>query len=540
MEIVALIARLILVSILALAGVTKAADLSGTRKAVIGFGVPQKLAAPLAFGLPFVEILTALALLPRATAWIGAIGALGLMLLFAVAIAANLIRGQKPDCNCFGQIHSRPVTWSIFGRNIALAGVAALIVARGNESPGPSALGWLGGLGTGEIAILVANLITASLLAAGAVYLRRVASNQSTVLARIDAMKKVIDEDYAELPLEREEAAGPAARLPVGAPAPEFSLASLVNGQITLEDLLAPGKPVLLVFVSQHCSPCKLVLDDVGGWERDYHKRLTIALLTQGDLKANQDGMAGYGASHVLLQEGSGVAAEYDARWTPAAVLVSPNGRIADGITYGHEAIQKLVTRITGSPDLRSDARALAAAGGGTPVANGSNGKGTKPATVGSASRHSDVKLQPSTITVLRYPAPRFSLGDVNGSVFGNEDLLGLDTLLLFWDPKCQFCRDMSEDILEWEANPPRRAPRLVFVSSGDADDVRAEGIRFKSLVLHDPEHKVGLLFGTGGTPTAVLIDSEGMIASATEAGRINVLALAGVPRPAVKVASGG
>jgi len=353
-------------------------------------------------------------------------------------------------------------------------------------------------------------------------------------------MKKVIDEDYAELPLEREDAAGPTARLPVGAPAPEFSLASLDNGQITLEDLLAPGKPVLLVFVSQHCSPCKLVLDDVGGWERDYHKRLTIALLTQGDLKANQDGMAGYGANHVLLQEGSGVAAEYDARWTPAAVLINPNGRIAVGITYGHEAIQKLVTRITSSPDLRSDAQAMAAAVGGTPVANGSNGNWTKPAALASTSRHSDVNLQPPTITVLRYRAPGFSLRDLDGSVVGNEDLLGLETLLLFWDPKCPFCREMSEDIQQWEANPPKRAPRLVFVSSGNADDVRAESIRFKSLFLHDPELKVGLLFGTGATPSAVLIDSEGMIASATEAGRINVLALAGTPRPALKVASGG
>jgi thiol-disulfide isomerase/thioredoxin len=539
MEITLLVARLLLALVFAVAGAAKAANLSRTRRAAIDFGLPEKLAVPLGSVLPFLEILIALALLPGSTAWIAALAGLALLLLFAAGIAINLLRGRAPDCNCFGQLHSKPVSWSLVARDLAMASVAALIFVEGKANPGPSPLTWIMALRAEEAAGLALGVVTMGMMATSLVYVRRIAGRQSSLLATVEAMKKVIDEDYAEPPIEREDAAAPAAKLPVGAPAPDFSLASLGNGQITLEDLLAPGKPVLLIFVSPHCSPCKLLLGDVGGWERDYHKRFTVALLTQGDLKANQDGMAGYGASIVLLQEASGVAAEYDARWTPAAVLIGPNGRIAAAITYGHEAIQELVSRIISTPDLRSDARAIAAAVGGTPVANGGNGNWTKAATAASASQHSDANLQFSTIIGLRNPAPGFSLQDVNGSLVGNDDLLGLDTLLLFWDPKCPFCRAMSEDIAHWEASPPKRAPRLVFVSSGNADDVRAESIRFKSLFLHDPELKVGALFGTHATPSAVLIDSEGMIASAAEAGRINVLALAGAPRPALKVASG-
>src|SRR5215470_17952949 len=123
MEIVLLIARLSLAVIFALAGITKAADLAGTRKAAISFGIPEKLAVPLGSCLPFVEMLVALALLPTNTVRLGAVGALGLLLVFAGAIAVNLAQGEAPDCNCFGQLHSKPVSWSVFARNLLLAAI---------------------------------------------------------------------------------------------------------------------------------------------------------------------------------------------------------------------------------------------------------------------------------------------------------------------------------------------------------------------------------------------------------------------------------
>src|SRR5262245_3128730 len=154
MEIVLLIARLSLAFIFALAGITKAADLAGTRKAAVSFGIPEKLAIPVGACLPFVEMLVALALLATNTAWFGAISALGLLMIFAAAIALNLARGEAPDCNCFGQLHSKPVSWSLLARNLVFATVAGLVVVQGNKSLGLSAFNWLGELKAGEVASL--------------------------------------------------------------------------------------------------------------------------------------------------------------------------------------------------------------------------------------------------------------------------------------------------------------------------------------------------------------------------------------------------
>src|SRR5262249_10195582 len=172
------------------------------------------------------------------------------------------------------------------------------------------------------------------------------------LLARADAMKKVIDEDYAEAPVERPDAAAPVHGLPVGAAAPLFSLASIGGEQVTLGDLLARRKPVLLIFVSPNCGPCESVLQSVETWERDYRKDLTVALLAKGSLSENADRMARYRASHILLQGISGIADDYDAKWTPAAVLVGPSARIASQVTYGFEQIEALVSRSSRNLDV--------------------------------------------------------------------------------------------------------------------------------------------------------------------------------------------
>ena len=61
-----LITRLLLALVFATAGVAKLADRAGSRRAIIDFGVPAFLAAPLGILLPLAELLVAAALLyPR-------------------------------------------------------------------------------------------------------------------------------------------------------------------------------------------------------------------------------------------------------------------------------------------------------------------------------------------------------------------------------------------------------------------------------------------------------------------------------------------
>lgn len=516
MEIVLLVARLLLALVFGVAGIAKAVDPNGSRRAMIGFGVPERLATPLARWLPVAEILIALALIPLNTAWVGAIAAVVLLLIFAVAIGVTLARGESPDCHCFGQLHSEPVRWSTFARNLMLMAAAGLVFVEGKDNPGMSALNWVVDLRAGEVISLIVSAGAVALLATGIVYLRRIVNQQSTVLARIDAMKKVIDEDYAEPPVEREDAAAPVEGLPVGAPAPSFSLSSIGGEQVTLDDLLVYGKPVLLLFVSPNCLPCETLRPSIKVWERDYGSQLTVALLSKGDLEENRDRMAKYEARNVLLQGQSGVAEEYEAKWTPAALLIRPDGRIASQVSYGDEEIRALVTRAVTPADVRRKRN--------LPVKS----NGHKPQIT---------IATPQALKDLGEPAPRFSLPDLQGEVVDNQDLLGRDTLLVFWDPKCPYCQEMVEDFERWEDDPPKGAPRLVFVSSGEEEIVREESSRIKSQFLHDPEFDVGPLFGTNRTPSAVLIDADGRIASGPTGGRLNILALAGVRRAAVPVA---
>jgi hypothetical protein len=55
-----------------------------------------------------------------------------------------------------------------------------------------------------------------------------------------------------------------------------------------------------------------------------------------------------------------------------------------------------------------------------------------------------------------------------------------------------------------------------------------------RSPVVLDEGFNAGQAFGAGGTPSAVLIDHEGNVASGVAVGAQEVLELAGVGRPAV------
>ena len=503
METLLLIARLILTVVFGLAGAAKLADRAGSYRALTGFGVPEELAKPLAWFLPLAEIVVALALLPLATAWFGGLGALVLLLAFLVGIGVNLVRGKAPDCHCFGRLHSEPVSWNVFARNAALAALAGFIVASGQDNVGLSATAWMKEMNTSEWISLLLSVAAVALLVPVVQLLRRVLKQQAALLETVTAMKKVMEEDYSEpAPVERADAAPPVEGLPVGAPAPEFSLATLAGGQLSLAELLAWGNPVLLLFVSSGCSPCRTLLPQVRAWQRDYGDFLTIALLSKGTEKEVRGKLAKYEAQHVLLQGESSIADEYQAKWTPAAVLIDRGGKIASPVTFGDVAIRALVTHAVATAELMPR--------------NGSETKIFRP----------QIKLGKSLFNVGE-SAPRFALPNLDGEEISLDRLLGKETLLLFWNPGCSFCQAMADDLIRWETKP--NGTQLVFISSGEAVTVKKESDRFRSLFLHDAEFDIAPMFGASGTPSAVLLDSTGRIASSLAVGEQNILALLGI-----------
>jgi hypothetical protein len=81
------------------------------------------------------EIAVPASLLFREWRQYGAILAIGLLTVYAAAIALNLLRGRTYiDCGCGGA--TRPLAWSLVARNAILAGIAALVLlSSGNDPP---------------------------------------------------------------------------------------------------------------------------------------------------------------------------------------------------------------------------------------------------------------------------------------------------------------------------------------------------------------------------------------------------------------------
>ncbi|MGH2785663.1 MAG: MauE/DoxX family redox-associated membrane protein, partial [Actinomycetota bacterium] len=106
---VAVVARVSLAAIFIVSGSAKLLDREGTRTAVAAFGLSAPLVGPITTALPVAEIATAVLLVFATTARVGAVVALALLAAFIVGIAVNIAQGRRPDCHCFGQLHSAPV-----------------------------------------------------------------------------------------------------------------------------------------------------------------------------------------------------------------------------------------------------------------------------------------------------------------------------------------------------------------------------------------------------------------------------------------------
>ena len=98
MDYVLLLARIILAIVFLVAGIGKLLDLKGSKNAMLGFGLPDLLAGPASIALPIAELVTALLLIPKSTAWWGAILAFLLLAAFVGGIAYNMSKGRAPDC----------------------------------------------------------------------------------------------------------------------------------------------------------------------------------------------------------------------------------------------------------------------------------------------------------------------------------------------------------------------------------------------------------------------------------------------------------
>jgi peroxiredoxin/uncharacterized membrane protein YphA (DoxX/SURF4 family) len=510
-----LVCRLLLAGVFVLAGCAKLADLAGSRRAVVEFGAPERLAGVLAVLVPIAELAVGLALVPLFSARFGAIGALVLLGCFSVGIANALVRGRSPDCHCFGQVHAAPVGWRTLGRNFALLGAAGFVAVAGWDGAGVSATQWVTRVSGAWLVAILAGIVIVVLVSFQVWFSLQLLSQNGRTLGRLDALEVALGEIRAALGLAENGAIGGApgelghglsgGGLPVGSVAPRFELEDVEGGRHSLDTLLGGGRRVMLVFSSAGCGPCEALMPALAAWQRERVGSLAIAVVASGEVESNRAKAAEHGLGLMLLQPDREVAEAYEAHGTPMAVVIGGDGVILSPTVGGSDAITTLVAQAARPPlDVRQ-----------VPSSNGHrNGLAPLP----DSSR-------------LGEPAPELVLEDLDGERVALQDLYGERTIALFWNPGCGFCQRMLPDLRALETDPPSRAPRIVVISSGDSESVRDQDIH--STVLIDADGEAMRAFGAGGTPMGVAVE-HGRIASHLAAGADAVVELIRSKEPVV------
>lgn len=320
---VELILRLLLAAMFLVAAGGKLADLQSSRHTIEAFGVPAGFAAAGGTLLPVAEILTAVALLPTATARWGSLAAAVLLATFTGGVAYALSQGRTPDCNCFGVVSSEQISNRTIARNLVLIALAAVSVWR---APGSSVTSWTTSTSAGD---LVATLAVLTLALVLAFYLQ---------------LRHQLGEMRFDLASAQKRAPKPG--LQPGDLAPEFELPTLSDDRRqSFEELRQRRLPALLVFASQSCGPCLQMLPELIRWNETMQERITFVLIEAGvedaeNLAAN---IAQHGEILTLVDSERAVSDAYAVTATPTAVLVGVDGRIAAPQSMGAGNIEGLV-----------------------------------------------------------------------------------------------------------------------------------------------------------------------------------------------------
>ena len=324
--------RVALSAVFGIAGVTKLLDQHGTRDAIKNFGSPESLAPALSVILPIVELTIAAGLLFAGTEAASASAALLVLGLFVVAISVSLARGRTHDCHCFGQLYSRPLGWPTLARNLIFALGAGIVLWQTQTGPASSVFSTLAQLSFFQWLLLIGVLVV---VVAIPLYLHR--------------QQKLLPVNTSAAPQG----------LPLDSIAPPFELTAYAGGKRSLTQLLAYGKPLLLVFTNPNCGPCVVLFEEIKEWQHSHSEQLTIALISFGTIKENFVNVARNRLGQVLLQQEREVAEKYGANVTPTAVVVNTSGRIASPLAAGADEIRELLATVLGNSSNSNHDRAL-------------------------------------------------------------------------------------------------------------------------------------------------------------------------------------
>jgi methylamine dehydrogenase accessory protein MauD len=318
-----LLLRLVLAGAFVVAAAGKLLGPAAWRDAVRDFGVPSRLQAPVSAALPLLEFGVAGGLVVAASAAWAAVGAAILLLIFGVAMVRLMVRGEAPDCRCFGTLGESQVGRATLARNAVLLALAVFVAVAGWRDAGAS-------LGLVGAAVLAAGILTAAQMA----FLWQLFQQNGRLLARVAALET----SPVALNVEQVEEASPA----VGEPAPGFALPDVDGRTVSLDELLSAGRGVVLVFSDPGCGHCEPLLPVLGRRDED---DVPVAVVSRGRRDDNRARAEEHGIEHMLLQDDFEVADAYGVYGLPGAVVIDEDGRIASARAAGAAAVAELLNR---------------------------------------------------------------------------------------------------------------------------------------------------------------------------------------------------
>lgn len=298
--------------------------------------------------------------------------------------------------------------------------------------------------------------------------LRSLAGRQRELRSRLDAIEDLMyAHDQVDEPMLDPTRATP------------FVLLASTGTIVTLESLLARGKPVMLLFTDPGSPTGASLIDTISAWQHDHDSPLTVVVIRSRGADSRSSIAPAAGITYILHQyDDTPVSHAYGVTLTPAVVLMRANGQLAGPPTIGVHGIDTLlqsVAKASSDAQARRDARVVA----NTPIVGQS--------------------------------APMVMLDDLDGH---EQPVVqpGQSQILLFWSPLCGYCNQLSPDLHHWESTPSPELPSLTLVARATAEQNRSEQFGFRTLL--DDDLSASTAFGAIGTPSAVVIDGSGRVAS--------------------------
>ncbi|MEZ5306577.1 MAG: hypothetical protein R2684_05450 [Pyrinomonadaceae bacterium] len=471
MEILAEVLKYLLSALLAFSGAAKLGAIDLTARTVQGFGISGKIARFVGVAVAILELGVGFALF--ADLAFSRTSAAGLMLVFLVLVSLDFVRNKHTDCYCFGSLFRKQIDGRTVIRNLLLFGFSIIVVL---NRPETAMIGIPDDLAKDAFAFGAFAL--ASFAASKAFELGVLQREVEERISAFESLGSIASEDAVS------------AGLLIGAPIPNLLVSDNDGKSFDLRNLVAKNLATLVVFVESGCTLCSELTKEIIEWRKLAKADLGLIVISKGSFEATLRKMGGEVKDFLLIANEGDALEKFGGKWVPSAVVVSANGRVGGRLATGIDEIVELGENLL--------------------EARGEEEMGI------------ELRLSP-ICDRFGESVPEFDL-EYGSRRLTNRDLAARENYIIFWNPECEFCEEICDELPEWRSRI-EKAEIFLFT---DKPLPAAYAERLGAYVI-DPGFGISNLIGKSGTPSAVVISAKGRVASETARGAREIRHLLGV-----------